>query len=212
MKCGGTSIVSILEKWFCMIYDYHLVVDVPDEYYKRRVCVENLTSDHCIVGHYHQDGMFVFQRYPEIITRQKEIKCFTFIRNPLNFFLSFYYYSREVGRMDKSLQEFINSNKNLMAYYLGCEEGNYKEVLDKYFFIGITEEIQNSMDILAGLIDKPKITVPFKNKSLKDDQVSLLIPEFIEKFRNENELDYNIYEYSKMKFSNAHSALDRVVS
>lgn len=201
MKSGGTSLRKILGKWFNVINDYHETVEISQKYLRNRIDINKISSDYCIAGHYHTDGIFVLQRYPEIIYRKHEIRCFTFLREPLDFFISFYYYSKNVGRMESTLQEFIDRNRNLLAYYLGCDEiDDFRDVLDKYFFIGVTENLQNSMNKLAKMVNKSELRVPVFNKSEKDEQISLLTQEFKVKFKKDNELDYEIYQYTKDKF------------
>ncbi|MBK6538256.1 MAG: hypothetical protein WBQ38_01790 [Ignavibacteria bacterium] len=201
MKCGGTSVISVLSKWFNIIPDYHESSDDLNMYINNRINIDLISSDHCIAGHYLCDGTFVHQRYPEIISRKDEIKCFTFLREPLDFFISFYYYSRKFGRMNSTLKDFIESNRNLISYYMGCDEEYYKDVLDRYFFIGITEKLQYSFDILAERLNKPKLKVPLLNYSEKDEQLVLLTEEYIDNFKKYNELDYEIYNYAKSKLN-----------
>ncbi len=202
MKCGGSSVFSALSKWFHLIPDYLEDLNKMEAYVNNRYDINKISSDYCIAGHYHTEGIFVYQRYPEIISRKNEIRCFTFLREPLDFFVSFYYYSRNAGRMELTLREFIETNKNLIAYYLGCDDPDYKEVLDRYFFIGIADKLQESLDIFSQVLNKPKLKLPVLNKSEKDLQMSMITDEYKNKFRKDNELDYKIYNYvrSKLKF------------
>lgn len=194
MKCGGTSVTRILHSWFNIVDDHFVSIDELEEYKKNRVDISRIRANDCIIGHYAYEGTYLHQRYPEIITQRDKLRAFTFLRDPLEFFVSFYYYSREHGRMGKSLEEFIASNRNLYAYYFPCEESDYKEVLDRYFFIGILERLQESMDKLAILFQKPRIEINALNRTQRDNQVSILTPEYVSKFKKDNELDYAIYE------------------
>lgn len=202
MKCGGTSVAHNLQFWFHLIYDHLISEESLEEYKKNRIDINQLGSDYCIVGHYAYEGTYLFQRYPELIEKKKKFKAFTFIRDPLMFYISFYYYTKKSGRqIQNTLFEFINDNQNLLAYYFPCTEQNYKEVLDRYFFIGITERMQESLDILAGLINKRKLKALTLNKNEKDSQISLLRDDFLEEFMKKNELDYKIYKYCIEKFN-----------
>lgn len=201
IKCGGTSVTRILHTWFNVVNDHFVSFDQLEDYKKNRIDVSRIRANDCIAGHYAYDGTYLHQRYPEIITQRDRLKAFTFLRDPLEFFVSFYYYSREHGRMYKSLEEFIDENKNLYAYYFPCEESDYKEVLDRYFFIGILEKLQESMDKLAIILKKPRIDIKLLNKTQRDDQVSILTPEFVSKFKKDNELDYAIYNYALSSFN-----------
>jgi hypothetical protein len=201
MKCGGTTVAKSLRKWFKIIYDQLKNPQDILEYKNHRYDIENINSDTCLVGHYAYEGTYLFQRYPEAITEKNTLKTFTFIKNPLSFYVSFYYYTLNKGRLNCKLTDFFDSNKNLLAYYLPCDESNYKEILDRYFFIGITERMQESFDKLANILNKRKIRIPHLNKSDKDEQISILTKDFIEKFKEKNKLDYMIYDYCIERFN-----------
>ena len=201
MKCGGTSVALSLSEWFNVVYDHLKDPKDIDDYVKNRLDVYSLINDSCIIGHYAYDRTFLFQRYPELTSQKNEFKTFTFLREPLSFYLSFYYYSKSHGRVNRTLIDFFDVNKNMMAYFLPCTEANYKEVLDKYFFIGITERLQESLDKLAGILNRRKVKVQFVNKSERDEQMSVITDDFITKFKEKNKLDYLIYNYCLEKFS-----------
>lgn len=202
IKCGGTSVVFALKNWFSLKFDYLVNPADIDKFAENRCKIENLSSDDCIAGHYEYEKIYIDIRYPEIYTRSNEIKVFMFIRDPLKFVISFYYYAANQGRMQNiKLAEYIHSNKNLLAYFLNCDETNFKDVLDRYFFIGIVESMQESFDKLAAKLRKRRLLIPFMNESVKDNQISLIDQTFIENFKAENELDYLIYKYCVEKFN-----------
>lgn len=201
MKCGGSSVNKVLDKWFNMEYEVVNPGENINSYIKFRYNTERIFSDVCITGHFQGEGHFLHQRYPETIERKNEFRIFTFLRDPLKFRTSLYYYVRNNGGMnDTTLKDFTEVFPNYMASLIPCNEENYKKVLDRYFFIGIVEELQESMDILADLINKKKISVPFENVSVKDEQMSELNEEVVNKFRISNGLDYCIYNYCLEKF------------
>jgi len=200
MKCGGTSLTLSLKNWFFIINDHYKAMKDIEEYKLKRFDISTLNSENCIVGHFNYEGIHVYERYPEVIDETNNIKVFTFIRDPLSFCISLYYYTRRFGRIEDTLINYVNSNRNLLAYYLPCHENNYKEILDRYFFIGITERMQDSMDKLAEILNKRKIQMHIANKTERDSQMSILTDDFIEKFKKKNELDYMIYDYCVEKF------------
>ena len=202
MKCGGTSVVITLDKWFKVMFDHTedpngLYQDLND-YYRYKYNLENFHSDTCLVAHFQFDGFFLSQRYPEALKRPGEFKTFTFIRDPLQLVISLYYYGRK--RIHRSLENFIMGEENFLAKRFPCNEENYKDVLDRYFFIGIVEKMQESFDRLADLTSKKRIKLPLVNKSVKDDQSSKLSEDFIKRFKENNKLDYLIYEYCMERF------------
>jgi hypothetical protein len=201
MKCGGTSLTLSLKNWFLIINDHYKAMKDIEEYKLKRYDISKLNSENCIVGHFNYEGIHVFERYPEVIDETNNIKVFTFIRDPLSFCISLYYYTRRFGRIEDTLLNYINSNRNLLAYYLPCHENNYKEILNRYFFIGITERMQESVNKLAEIFNKRKIQMPIANKTERDSQMSILTDDFVKNFKLKNELDYKIYNYCAEKFN-----------
>jgi len=206
MKCGGTSVTMALQKWFNLQLD-HISVESKkielNQYLKYKLNLENINSNSCIISHFHFDGTFLHQRYPEVLEPKSEFKIFTFIRDPLAIRASLYYYERKRGGFQNlTLKTYINnSGSNFLAKLFPCDETNYKEVLDRYFFIGITEKMQESIYKLSTLVNGKKITVPVVNTSQKDNQLDELGAKFIEEFMEKNRLGYLIYDYCIEKFN-----------
>ena len=213
IKCGGSSLGTVLEKWFRFendLYDqvetgggisFNYGLDV-NFFRKYKFNLENISSDTCIRGHFQHEGIYINQRYPEIFSRKDEFKVFTFVRDPLKVLYSLYYFGRKrnYDYQTISLKKYLESTKNFLAYLLQCNDDNYREILDRYFFIGIVDRMQESFDKLASLVGKKKITVPLFNTTEKDSQIQDLSPEFIEEIKKQNELDYKIYNYSLERF------------
>lgn len=203
MKCGGSSIVQSLTKWFHIRYD--LLEDSADlnSFVMQKYNLEDLFTDYCITGHFQYDGIYLHQRYPEMFERKNDFKIFTFIRDPLKIKISLYYYVSKFGGYkieNLTLKKNLLADKNFLASLFPCDESNYREVLDRYFFIGISEKMQESMNILADKLDKKRINVPVINTTQKDYQINDLTPEFLEIFKKRNKLDYMIYEYCLERF------------
>lgn len=204
MKSGGTSVVLTLGKWFKVIYDHtedpNGIYKGLNDYINYKINLENIYSDSCIVAHFQYDGYLLPQRYPEAFIKNNEFKLFTFVRDPLQLMISLYYYGKT--EITTTLEKYLNGHSNYLSKFFPCNDTNYKEVLDKYFFIGIVEKMQESFDKLAELTGKEKVTLPFVNKSEKDEQVSMLTDSFKQKFKENNKLDYKIYNYCLDKFKN----------
>lgn len=212
IKCGGSSIGAVLEKWFQFENDLYDKVDGTlgydydgnvNKFKKYKFNLENISSDTCIRGHFQHEGIFIDQRYPEIFKRPNEFKVFTFVREPMNVLYSLYYFGkkRDYDYQTISLKTYLKTTKNFLAYLLNCDDSNYKEILDRYFFIGIVDRMQESFDKFASIIGKRKITVPVFNTTEKDSQIAELTPEFIAEIKKQNELDYKIYNYCLEKFN-----------
>ncbi len=202
IKCGGSSVVNELFNWFNLEFDHLVDSNKINEYVKFRYNIENINSETCLVSHFDHQGAYIHQRYPEIYTKKNIIKTFIFVRDPMKFLISLYYYIRNQGRFQNiTLLNQLKYNRNFLSGLIPCDESNYKEVLDRYFFIGIVEHMQESFDKLAKLLGKKKFKVPVMNQSIKDSQISEVTPEVIEEFKENNKLDYKVYHYCLEKFN-----------
>lgn len=206
-KCGGTSAVDALSHWFVYIKDYPPAwadVDNPDAY--RRFCstpqnLEKLHHYHLLCGHYHLAGSFLEERYPQCLKGER-YRLITFVRHPLEVQLSLYYYEIRKKRLDsgESLESRLLLRNNYLASVIPCDEANYQEILDRYFFIGLVEKYQESFDRLATLLNEPSARLGVFNTSTRDKRG--LSRDFISEFEENNYLDYQIYDYAKKLLEN----------
>ncbi len=202
IKCGGSSLVKDLVNWFGMEYDHILAGAEVNGLSRYRFNTNLLTSDLCITSHFHYNGFFVAQRYPELLDPKFNIRLFTFVREPLKFQISLYYFAKKKGDIANiPLSKFLTLMPNYMSTLFPCDEANYREVLDRYFFIGILERMQESVDKLAALSGKRGFTVKKQNVSPKDEQQDLLDDQILKEFKEINQLDYKIYDYCVEKFN-----------
>jgi hypothetical protein len=205
IKCGGSSLVKELDKWFSLQFDHILVGDDVNRLSKFKYNTEVLTSDICITSHFHYNGFLVGQRYPELLKAESGIRLFTFVREPLGFQISLYYFERQKGGIPNlGLIDFLETMPNFLSTLFPCTEENYREVIDRYFFIGILERMQESVDKLAKLSGKRTFIVKKENISQKDSQRDLIDDKVIDRFKKLNKLDYMIYEYCVNKFDKIH--------
>jgi hypothetical protein len=202
IKCGGTSLFFILDKWFKKIDDNILEEDL-NSYVVKKYDTNLFHNDVCLRAHFQRAGIYLHERYPELLGRPDEFKAFTFIRNPLSLKISKFYFLRSLKAINENskLEDSLMSGKNFIASQFPCDETNYKEILDRYYFIGIVERLQESFDLLADMIGKTRQEIPRLNTSEKDDQMKFITPEFIAEFKRKNELDYKIYDYCLEKFN-----------
>jgi hypothetical protein len=202
IKCGGSSVNLVLQDWFNVEIDREETYGNRDNYKKYKINPYHLYSDICMTSHFQYEGVFLHQRYPDLIANKKEFRIFMFIRDPLKFRVSHYYYTKnEEWNKNFTLAQVIIESDNLISKLIPCNENNYKEVLDRYFFIGIVEKMQESFDILADLANKKRIVLPKENATQKDDQLKNLSPEFLAEFKSKNYLDYLIYDYCLEKYN-----------
>lgn len=204
-KCGGTALRSVLEKWFEIKKDYislkqlrgEVPVNPPLDLY-------SLGFKQCLSSHFESKYNYLGVRYPEVFEDKDRFFVFTVVRDPLEIKKSLYYYEIKSGRRnanDQSLADFLLSSRNYLANRFPCDENNYRDVLDRYDFIGVQEYMDSTVGELARLLGKKKIKVPKVNIAKRDGQETEINAELIEDFRSKNALDYKVYAYALQKFN-----------
>lgn len=205
-KSGGTSVREALAKWFKTISDYRPSVEKTPatlKFLNNRLKIDRYNSRYCISGHFELPGNYLHERYPEIIEQPERYRIFTVFRDPLNLAVSLYYYQLQEKirkKEDETLEDFVKKINNYTAGRLPCNMDDYLEILNRYFFIGINEYMQESLDKLAVLLKKPKIKVPELNRSPKDKQALNISSDTVQVFRKNNALDYLIYQHALKNF------------
>ncbi|MEW6312660.1 MAG: hypothetical protein AB1513_01230 [Pseudomonadota bacterium] len=198
-KCGGTSVRNILAQWFEVIMDYRRGWSME---YPEKVNLAALQPHQCLCGHYELEGHHLYQRYPEVFTSDR-YRVFTFVRDPLQVRLSLFKYASNNNRARQTtLEAHLFTGNNFIARRLPVTLENYKAILDKYFFIGVLENGQASIDVLAARLGKPTIALPRINQSHAGSAPAeeTLPQDIVERFRQENTLDYLIYDYCLERF------------
>lgn len=196
-KCGGTSMLEVLRTWFITIEDYRTSWTTS---HSAPADLRSLCTLHCLCGHFELEGVHLHQRYPEVFSSER-YKVFTFVRDPLQLQLSLFRYEKEHAGPSISLEEHLSFRPNYIASILPATAENYKQIIDRYFFVGILEEKQLSLDILASLLGKRRKQYPWVNRtSKKNGGIEEVSSEILARFKRENELDYKIYNYCFERF------------
>lgn len=213
-KCGGTSLTRILKNKFLIVRDYPPHdLNYPDLnmlkqrfiYFKNNPL--NLTKIkpwQLVAGHYHEEGARLINRYPFAL-KNKRYRLITFLRDPLEQKISLFYYGHKRGHnfiKGFTFKEYIFNpiNTNFFANSLCCSIDNYKDVIDSYYFVGILESFEMSLNVLNKKINRSfNLDIPRSNISIRDEQEFTINEADILKFRELNQLDYLIYEYAKEK-------------
>ena len=204
-KTGGSTINRVLPQWFYRVRDYRPRNDPEDwtsgHAAKPPLDLSTLRAGDCLTGHWAIPGYYLEERYPEIL-RDERYRLFTFVREPLQVKLSLLFWERRQGRDfgsggldDATLRAALLDRPNYMADRFPC--GSVEEVdpiLDRYFFIGITDRSQDSFDRLADLLGKPRLRLPRVNQSRSGDEHQRLSPGLVREFRARNAIDYAIYD------------------
>ncbi len=187
-KCAGTSFVQVLKKWFGT--GYHKLnqdetrdillpkVDTRDENGNWRPDVR------CIHGHFnHGRGYGLPYYYPEVD------QYFTVLRDPFDLTVSMYFFAKgrsSAGRfwfrgkqvdfssLFPSVDDYLRSYPYWLFHHFPQDItlDNYQERLAKRFiYIGIVEDLDNSVCNLAKILGMPRIEVPLLNVSEYDEVI-----------------------------------------
>ncbi len=200
-KCGGSSINEALMHWFYLVNDYRPGIKLTPRaefYLNNKIDLNRLNTKYCLCSHFEWEGNYLHQRYPRILKEKEKYLIFTFIRDPLQLMISLYYFERKRGgNINVTLEEHLtNREPNYIANRIPCDASNYLEALERYFFIGVTEKLQRSLNILAQKLNKRPIKVPLMNRTKRDGQEHQLSKTAIDQFKERNALDYKIYNYA----------------
>jgi hypothetical protein len=205
-KCGGTASLHAFRKWFRIVYDYRADVspEATDFFLKNRLDLSALDDDSLVSGHFELPGAHLHQRYPETLARDR-FRLITFVRDPLEVAHSLYFYERAM-RADYPYDRLagrLDAMENYMASIFPCTEEDYKSVIDRYFFVGLTECLQESFDILARMIGKERVTVPVENALPRDEA---LTDDEAARFYERNALDVKLFAYGRERFERERDA------
>jgi hypothetical protein len=211
-KSGGTSFDTILNKWFSMgfhrhYYD-HLKLKLPQKV-KWGEMIKNMFPI-CVHGHFDAevDKGNVFEYYPDAK------QFITIYRDPLELQMSYYFYQKKLVRegasfwngvqnkddsflgkdIDQHLEE--NSHNDWLRRFLPWEINleNYKDIIETNFIhIGITEDLQQSVNIFAEKLNKKPAKVLIENASVRTETPS---ESSVRIFKENNKLEYAFYEYA----------------
>jgi len=200
-KCGGTSLNKVLRSSFITVRDYRSGWAETD--YPNKTDISSLNSDHCLCGHFEIEGYYLHQRYPEIFLSTR-YRVFTFVREPLQIQLSLFRYEKLNNQVrEKNIEKYLLKRSNYLANRFPVTFSNYKEIINRYFFVGILEHSEVSLAILSSMMKKKLGPFPWLNKSrqnIEDSELQGLSQELIGKFRRNNTLDYLVYDYCVEKF------------
>ena len=197
-RCGGTSLRRSIMDSKEVFNDYRLGWG---SIYPFKYPLSKFGKNDCLSGHFELEGYHIFQRYPEIYYN-KRFKLFTFIRNPFDLSISIYFYMLKMGQNKGiDIRDHLLKNKNYIANILNVNSQNYKKILDRYDFIGIFEEYDQSLIQLSAFFGIESLNKKIINKAEKNDLLNSITQEDIYNFKKQNELDFEIYEYCLNRFN-----------
>lgn len=209
-KCAGTSFIKVLSKWYGLGFYKHYFDHAKSRVPRRPASLRFVKKfiPVCIHGHfdYEKDGVGIFDLYPEAV------QLITVVRDPLEMQLSLYFYMKRMiehgdmywkGKQVKEMKyggdidAWVELRPSYMMRFFPFDINieNYKTVLSQNFIhIGVTENMQLTVDILAEKLKRKKVVVTEENKTRREyypSETSIKI------FKEKHRMEYMVYEYSK---------------
>ncbi|MDD5262133.1 MAG: hypothetical protein PHD76_09840 [Methylacidiphilales bacterium] len=174
-----------------------------EEFIANRIDIRKMTDRQLLCGHFDLPRMYLHQRCPEIICNPA-YRVVTFVRDPLQLVISLFKYCTSVGVFSNNakIEDYLFCRENVLASYFPCTEKNYRKIVDRYFFVGLSEKIQEGFDCLATILDKPGIDISkygVLNESRYGNKIDIPM-QTLARFKEKNALDYRIYDYCKERF------------
>lgn len=231
-KCYGTSLRVWLQTAFGSLEDHTEFLGTTNPVANRPAAIDTLAADTVLCGHF-CDGVYRLPtRYPGAWKEGSRFHFFTFVRDPLGMAMSDYLHvirhdpKRAAGQPEvyASLETFLLAQNNPLAFRLGCGESDWSCVMERYFFVGVTERLDESLRglivgmrrilaaapltrsvqrALAALDVLERAPLPHANAgSSPDCEVS---DGTLRRFREQNALDYKIYHHALKTLGGASS-------
>lgn len=210
-KCAGTSFRAVLQTWFGqnLLWHYHDEVhNTPPVKHNLREGFLGLRYRHqiCIHGHFNRvrhNG--VEDYYPDVKQRV------TIVRDPFEVHLSNFFFIKRLQEMaysagkknplvnpDYALTDYLRDQKKsyLLAFFpVDISLDNYKKIInDRYIYIGLAEDLQTSVNVLARKLGFTPVAVPTANESPRTQAIPA---EAGEEFIQNNPLEMAIYNHIK---------------
>lgn len=213
-KCAGTSFVQVLRTWFGNGY-HKLNQDETRDILLPRVEPRDpdgnwLPGVKCIHGHFnHGRGYGLPYYYPEIP------QYFTMLRDPFDLVVSMYFFVKGRSAEGKfwfrgekvdfsaefpSVESYLRSYPYWVYHHLPQDltlENYQRRLADRFVYIGIVEDMENSMLALAKRLGKDPIPVPQLNVSNYDE----VVPEALrERFYRDYPLLKRVYDFAVLHY------------
>jgi hypothetical protein len=212
-KSGGQSFRGVLRTWFGKNLYFHYFDEKQDIYPEKHNLKDttgrNWQKSTCVHGHFNASrGAGVYDYYPEAG------QFITIMRDPFELHVSHYFYIKRLGdnayyrgnsikhSSSATAADFLKKSKSylLKSFPFELTMDNFKGLLDKYFvYIGIKEDLQVSIDILARKLGFPTCGVETVNVSKRDEEVP---GDLKEEFIRRHPLEYAIYDFARQNYKN----------
>jgi hypothetical protein len=199
-KCGGTSLLAVLDQWFILRRDYR---QGWAQEFGPPLDPAVLDGRHCLCGHFDGPENRLAVRYPRVFESSR-FRCITVVRDPLSLVLSLYRWEGRMGiRREDVLDRYLMAHVGFLADALGAGPDDWRDVLDRYAFIGLQAHLEETANRLAHRLGKPPVQLPRLNVTDRwgrAPQHRRLSAETVARFRAANRLDETIYQACVQRF------------
>lgn len=201
-KTAGAAVRQVFMRWFP-----GLVLHYFNERMGTMPARRQLAPGAVVYGHFNRlRGFGVPDYYPQV--RQ----FITILRDPFEMALSGYFYTRKVAGGWKgkpalgAIEAIVKAPLNMLNHFpVEVTEANYREVIDRFLFVGITEQLEESMKRIAAILGKPYIEPERINSTERTGDFSHLRAEF----ENNHRLERQVYHYCVAKMAAISAPLSR---
>ncbi len=192
-KAGGTAARFVLAEWHTVIADYRRGASETEtrRFVHNRLELSTIRRPAVVSGHYGLPGARLHERYPEVFDNPR-YRLITFVRDPLETAVSMFFYVKKLGRQGFSddLEHYLRHYRTDYAGVLNCRDGQCDEALERYWFVGVTEQFTQSFEALSRKMKQPYVVPPKLNTTLRSAKPSA---GSVAVFKKNNALDYDIY-------------------
>ncbi len=187
-KCAGSSFIALLSRWFGPSF-HKLNQDETRDQLLPRIATQDAAGNwlpdvRCLQGHFnHWRGYGLPYYYPEIQ------QYFSIIRDPFDTVVSMYFFFKRRSLQGRflfrgepvdirthypTLEHYVRDYPYWLFDHLpqdldlaNCE----RRLRERFVYLGLFEDLQHSVDNLAIVLGKPKLTLPRTNVSEYDEPV-----------------------------------------
>jgi hypothetical protein len=194
-KAGGTTCRAVFRRWFRERAEYRRPWATSG--FPAPIDLDSLEADEILSSHFESDiaAFRLKNRHPRIL-EDPRFRLFTLVRDPLEIALSTHAFELAMRQPDETwsplpLGEYLRTASGAFLLHFDCTADDWRQVLDRYWFIGTLDRLEECLAFLAREMGKPLGEVPRLNETPRAEQPD---PADVETFRRNNRLDYEIYE------------------
>lgn len=192
-RTGGLTLATILSTWLEPVYDYQSDASEVARHAWRShpIDLKSLRKGQVLIGHYGGDTP-IDMRYPDIFVNPR-FRVLTVLRDPWSATQSALASKAAVHLLETaSLGDTALALAGRMGRALGAPPLSAKEALSRYWFVGTTERLSDSVRLLAQRlgVGVPS-NIPFMNRSTRSMPEE--VDQAFERFRCAAQIDYELH-------------------